>query len=105
MQAYDGRMEYDSLLPSRGDLSWQDHAACKNMGTDLFFPTENLGGPRAGSGIKGEAARIRQAKAVCFACPVRIRCLDYAVANACLGIWGMTTDRERARLARKQDAA
>jgi WhiB family redox-sensing transcriptional regulator len=53
------------------------------------------------------------ARRICAPCPVRIDCLDYALAGAdtwggiATGIWGGTSPRERAllRRARKAQAA
>ncbi|MFD4740570.1 WhiB family transcriptional regulator [Streptomyces virginiae] len=39
------------------------------------------------------------AKRICFTCPVRRDCLDYALTNGEQhGIWGGTSERERRRL-------
>jgi WhiB family redox-sensing transcriptional regulator len=38
-----------------------------------------------------------EAKAICSVCPVKIRCLDYAVSAGMHGVWGGTTDSERKR--------
>ncbi len=55
--------------------AWQQHAACRGMGTDLFFPTP------------GQEAKIRKAKAVCASCPVRADCADAGLTEV-FGIWG-----------------
>lgn len=73
------------------------------MDTDLFFPPENIGGPREGKGITGERDRIGQAKQVCSRCPVRAECLSYAIDNDCSGIYGGTTEQERNRYAGKHE--
>ena len=54
--------------------------------------------------------REAKAKAVCRLCPVRVRCLDYALRNSIrYGIWGglggEERARERRRRARRPDAA
>ena len=54
----------------RGDLGWQDQAACKGRG-DLFFGPDNEK-PAA------TEARERRAKRICSGCPVRTPCLEYA---------------------------
>src|SRR5258705_414896 len=41
---------------------------------------------------------IDEARAICGACPVREQCLDFALTNGCIGVWGGTTERERSRL-------
>jgi hypothetical protein len=65
------------------------------MPLDLFFPPENIGGPRTGRGIPGEKDRVGRAKDVCAPCPVRRECLDYALTCGCTGIYGGTTEAER----------
>ena len=62
-----------SAATAEGRLSWQDDAACRGMGTDVFFP---LPGGRA------EAAQR-----VCSRCPVRSWCADYG-RDEQHGIWG-----------------
>lgn len=75
-------------------LSWQNRGACLNLDVNQFFPE------RGGS--------AREAKMICngntdpkkgtvrLPCPVRDRCLRYAVANSeQFGIWGGLSQRER----------
>ena len=45
-------------------------------------------------------APTQRAKAVCARCPVPQECLDYAMANHLVGIWGGRDDKERRRLQR-----
>lgn len=67
--------------------AWMADAACAGMDPDVFHPD------------RGEDAR--PAKAICAACPVRQRCLDYALdARLKHGIWGGTSERERRRIRR-----
>lgn len=64
---------------------WYDDAACRGLGWTRFFDPE-------------EAAAVRP---VCEACPVRVRCLQFAINNAVkVGVWGGLTplERERSRL-------
>jgi WhiB family redox-sensing transcriptional regulator len=64
---------------------WQDFAACRDMGTRLFFPQDD------------ECSSL--ARAICRRCPVRQACLAEALAEpALVGVWGGTTDMERNRL-------
>lgn len=72
---------------------WTD-AACRPIvraGSDLWHKPSGSGesAPRA------EAARIRDAKAVCATCPVKDACLA-AATKADHGIWGGLTLAERA---------
>ncbi len=68
---------------------WREHAACRSTDPELFFPV----------GSKGPVLdEIRAAKAVCASCPVRLRCLEFALeTNQDTGIWGGTTEEERRR--------
>lgn len=58
---------------------------------DIFFPEE-----------KGDheyyTLQVKTAKAICAECPLKIKCLDYAVSARMQGIWGGTTDAERKSL-------
>ena len=58
---------------------------------NLFFPDDLVGSPHDRKLVANEA------KAICSVCPVKIRCLDYAVSAGMHGIWGGTTDSERRR--------
>lgn len=76
---------------------WRDRAACRDTDPELFFPISEIGpGAR-------QAAR---AKAVCAGCPVRQRCLDFALDNGLdHGVFGGTTERERRELIRRSHTA
>jgi WhiB family redox-sensing transcriptional regulator len=84
-----------SLAATR--LNWWTEAACQDAEPDIFFPVSS-------TGRGGEEAR---AKLVCAGCPVRADCLAYAMdAGAPLqGIWGGTSDTDRARLRRSHRRA
>jgi hypothetical protein len=48
------------------------------------------------------AADIEAAKAICFECPVRLRCLDEAIRDPHVrGIWGGASERERQSMRRR----
>jgi WhiB family redox-sensing transcriptional regulator len=67
------------------------------MGAELFFP----------AGERGEeaVAQIRQAKAICARCPVRLHCLVFALStNQEDGTWGGLTPTERRSLRRRRAA-
>jgi WhiB family redox-sensing transcriptional regulator len=74
----------DRAIPARAN--WIAQAACAGVDPDLFFPS------------KGEASDA--AKALCAGCPVKGECLAFALDHHCQGIWGGTSERERARLRR-----
>ncbi len=73
------------LLAFRGtepDTSWHEHAACRGVDPELFFP------PRGGE--------WDEARHVCERCPVRRECLEYALETGeKFGIWGGTSERQR----------
>jgi WhiB family redox-sensing transcriptional regulator len=71
-----------------GVEDWWPRAACKGTDQNVFFADDS--------------ESIVAAKAVCARCPVREQCLDFAFQGRHHGIWGGTTDKERARLRRDQ---
>jgi WhiB family redox-sensing transcriptional regulator len=74
---------------------WQADAQCKTVDDpDVFYPTKGHGG--------GE---LRAARAICWACPVRLECLEYALQTPShdqFGIWGGLTVTERNRIIRRR---
>lgn len=74
------------------DPDWRDHAACRRLDPELFFPISALGAARP---------QIEAAKQVCRGCPVRAACLRWALdTGQDAGIWGGTTEQERRLLRR-----
>lgn len=70
---------------------WQERGACREENPSLFFAPDRE---------SPHQRRLREsaAKAVCSKCPVRTACRAYAVRTGELyGIWGGTTERERAQ--------
>lgn len=65
-----------------------EEAACRGLDPELFY-------------AEGGAA-VAKAKALCADCPVRQRCLEWAVRREEFGVWGGTTARERAALRRQR---
>ena len=73
-----------------GDQNWRLRAACRDVDSELFFPEGNRG-PALES--------MARAKQICAACPVRARCLDWALTHgAHHGVWGGRTEDERRSL-------
>lgn len=69
--------------------SWRAESACRGADPNVFFPNTE--------------EEARPAKAICAACPVRERCLDYALATRQDdGVWGGLTEVERRRLRRRR---
>jgi WhiB family redox-sensing transcriptional regulator len=79
----------ESGTPRLGlDGQWRSAAACRSAEPDLFFPI-SASGPALEQAAK--------AKAICAACRVRRECLAFALRTEQVhGIWGGTTEHERA---------
>ena len=72
---------------SRSELSWRQQGACNGLDPAVFFPDSE------------DAAA--EAKCICAECPVRVNCLEYALATREKdGVWGGATDKERRRIIR-----
>jgi WhiB family transcriptional regulator, redox-sensing transcriptional regulator len=71
---------------------WRDHAACRRLDPELFFPLSTSGASLTG---------IEAARRVCQHCPVTAPCLRWALDHGQVsGIWGGTTEEERSALRR-----
>jgi len=69
------------------NTEWMSQAKCKDMDPDVFFPSDGVG--------------VQVAQRVCLVCPVKLPCLEYALAHRVHeGVWGGTSERERRRLVR-----
>jgi WhiB family redox-sensing transcriptional regulator len=74
-------------LPQRE--GWMEIALCREVGGDFWHPDEG----------EGQTYATNRALAICHECPVRIQCLNHAMANnETLGVWGGTTPSERKRM-------
>lgn len=71
-------------------LGWMDNALCAQVDTELFFPNAYFTG--------------RKAKSICQRCEAIDECLEYAMQTRVLGVWGGTTDADRAKLRRMKGA-
>lgn len=68
-----------------GDGSWRLYANCQGTDPELWFPERG--------------ASTREAKQICFACPVRLQCLEYALVNGeKFGIFGGVSERGRRKM-------
>jgi WhiB family redox-sensing transcriptional regulator len=71
---------------------WRAHAACRDADVNTFFPTTD--------------EEAEPAKAICATCPVRLECLEFALATRQEdGVWGGLTETERRRVRRRRQAA
>lgn len=74
-------------------MDWRHRAACRDEDPELFFPVTDMG---------PAARQAEKAKSICATCPVRERCLRFALDNGLTyGIFGGTTEQERADLVRR----
>lgn len=75
------------LMTSAVNDIWQTQANCIGVDPDIFFPERG--------------ASLQPAKSVCFSCPVRTPCLEFALEHReKSGVWGGTSERERRRIIR-----
>lgn len=85
-------------------------AACKGEDGSLWFGEHvcdvYCDGPlgcMAGKSEQGRFNRIKQAKAICFSCPERMKCLKWALDTGQeFGVWGGCTERERNKLRKER---
>jgi WhiB family redox-sensing transcriptional regulator len=71
------------------ELDWMDDGNCVGVEPDIFFPG------------RGEVATA--AKELCRECPVRVTCLEFALAHGeKWGIWGGKSERERRRIRKER---
>lgn len=80
-------------------LDWQERAACRGIGSALFF------GPDGERG-RDRAVREREAMKICAGCPVRTDCLEHALRTPeDFGVWGGTGEEDRAAERRRRRSA
>lgn len=73
-----------------GSVPTFPQAECRDADPEDFFPPTGW----------GNAWVTEQAKLMCADCPERLRCLAWALEHHEWGIWGGTTDKERAQMRR-----
>jgi WhiB family redox-sensing transcriptional regulator len=68
-------------------MDWRFTAACWSCDPELFFPLSP-------HGVVAER-QVTQAKAICARCPVRAKCLDFALSTRqAYGVWGGLSEQE-----------
>lgn len=68
---------------------WRQHAACRGVDPDIFFPVTE--------------EESEDAKAICNQCSAQQACLEWALTNREKeGVWGGATERERRRIIRRR---
>ena len=66
-----------------------DEASCTSVDREIFFPEK----------AQKNQVHISQVKAICVACPIRTRCLQFALdEQQQYGIWGGLSYKERREL-------
>lgn len=70
---------------------------CSGADPEAYFPEKG----NSGSTLR----EVQMAKSICKTCPYQAPCLDWAVNNHELGIWGGTTERERRTIRRSRRVA
>jgi WhiB family redox-sensing transcriptional regulator len=83
---------------SSNKIEWHEEASCKGLDGDIFFPEVPAG--------VNHRNLFNEAKKICSTCPVKGRCLDFAMQMEVndirrFGVWGGLTPRERDTLGRK----
>lgn len=68
---------------------WTNNAACRYMDVALFFHDSR------------QSPKSQDALDMCKDCPVKQPCLDHAIRNQEVGIWGGTTVSERTAMRRR----
>ena len=82
------------------DRSWQGAALCRGNHSHLFFP------PSTVERKDERERREEKAKAICMVCPVRVPCLEFAMAiREPYGIWGGLTEADRRAVIARHAAA
>lgn len=68
---------------------WTAQGKCRDMDPAIFFPSDGIG--------------VQVAQRICVDCPVKVECLEYALADRIdHGVWGGTSERERRRILRQR---
>lgn len=80
----------ESERPLARNDDWRCRAACAKVNPEMFSPPFGPNG-------------VRIAKAFCRRCPVRMDCLQAALAlKEAFGIWGGLTEGERRQMLRRR---
>ncbi len=71
------------------ETPWMNDGSCRNHPPEVFFPSDGVG--------------VAVAQRICATCPVRERCLEYALENRIdHGVWGGASERERRRILKRR---
>lgn len=84
----------DALFALLNRLRGEDfggHPECAETDPEVFFPVS-----------EEDARNVSLAKEICARCEISTTCLEAALRNGEHGIWGGTTDEERAAMRRSE---
>lgn len=86
-----------SQYPSAfGERQWAEDAACRGLPLEMFF---------LDCTDRRSERKVREARAVCRSCPVRLDCAQHALSRPeRFGVWGGLTPGERHRIRRSRAA-
>jgi WhiB family redox-sensing transcriptional regulator len=74
------------------ETAWMAEGNCRDEHPSLFFPSDGVG--------------VEIARRVCATCPVKERCLEYALYHRIdHGVWGGCSERERRRILKRRRVA
>lgn len=76
----------------------KDNPSCAEVDPDLFFPQEL---ESVDGRVRNVYPNLAEAKEVCRSCPLALDCLEFALKNGEIGIWGGTTEEQGQALRRK----
>jgi WhiB family redox-sensing transcriptional regulator len=81
------------LIAADMETEWQQHGLCRAGDAVIFFPPAHF------EHKPERESREAKAKAVCARCPVRLQCLEWALATRePYGIWGGCSESERKQI-------
>lgn len=96
-EAAEAAGELERVAPAAAMPALPGRAACRDADPELFFPTSR------GADLRAE---VREAKAVCARCPVRVACAAWALEHQEHGVWGgLDEDDRRTMTSRARHAA
>ena len=68
---------------------WMAEGLCADKHPSTFFPSDGVG--------------VEKARKICDECPMKQRCLEYALCNRIdHGVWGGTSERQRRRILKER---
>lgn len=87
--------DLDSLISHQfANENWMLDGACVGADPEIFFATP------------GDHDTTKAAVAYCRDCPVRVRCLEWALrTDSAWGVFGATTEKQRRQIKENSDAA